>query len=239
MECVARSIQTLNGVAMFIFNAILLSLFSASSFAADLPVKVYSASELQKLSDSVYRSLNNRGQDENAVELLQNKLSNQPDHSKALQQIENALSADNSNSLRQIYRAASSASSGKIDTAPVQTVSGNIPAKINEKQVDNNQNMALSKPSIPERRANKRLDAWLERQSGDLDLPQQTTNPDTSPLMTMPAPEPQSATDDNAMSGAPSIESASQNAPLMTMPTPEPLPADVAASVLSPLTSQP
>ena len=105
--------------------------------------------------------------------------------------------------------------------------------------VDNNQNMALSKPSIPERRANKRLDAWLERQSGDLDLPQQTTNPDTSPLMTMPAPEPQSATDDNAMSGAPSIESASQNAPLMTMPTPEPLPADVAASVLSPLTSQP
>ena len=239
MECVARSIQTLNGVAMFIFNAILLSLFSASSFAADLPVKVYSASELQKLSDSVYRSLNNRGQDENAVELLQNKLSNQPDHSKALQQIENALSADNSNSLRQIYRAASSASSGKIDTAPVQTVSGNIPAKINEKQVDNNQNMALSKPSIPERRANKRLDAWLERQSRDEQTSPPAIEDAPSPLLDVPSSETPSSIDGNTTSEPQPAAVETDTAPLMTLPTPEPLPADVAASVLSPLTSQP
>lgn len=49
---------------MRIAIAILLCLMPVSTLAADLPVKVYSASELQKISDGIYREMNNQGQEE-------------------------------------------------------------------------------------------------------------------------------------------------------------------------------
>lgn len=58
---------------MRIAIAILLCLMPVSTLAADLPVKVYSASELQKISDGIYREMNNQGQEEQVeVNLLKN-----------------------------------------------------------------------------------------------------------------------------------------------------------------------
>ena len=59
--------------------------------AADQPIKVYSAQELQKIADSVYQSLNNRDVKAADVELIQNQLNQQPNHSDTLKQIEKAF----------------------------------------------------------------------------------------------------------------------------------------------------
>ena len=147
---------------MKIIALILFLLLSAASLhAADKPVKVYSAHELQKIADGIYREMNNQGQEEQVeVNLLKNPSEAVTLKANPLKQIEKALEADNQDALRQIYHSAVSASSGETEnkvsqpvavTAPVRPAAPEVPA-------------VVSRPAV--RRADSRLDAWIRRQSG-------------------------------------------------------------------------
>ena len=148
---------------MKIIALILFLLLSAASLrAADKPVKVYSAHELQKIADGIYREMNNQGQEEQVeVNLLKNPSEAVTLKANPLKQIEKALEADNQDALRQIYHSAVSASSGETEnkvsqpvavTAPVRPAAPEVPA-------------VVSRPAV--RRADSRLDAWIRRQSGE------------------------------------------------------------------------
>lgn len=169
---------------MRIAIAILLCLMPVSTLAADLPVKVYSASELQKISDGIYREMNNQGQEEQVeVNLLKNPSEAVTLKANPLKQIEKALEADNQDALRQIYHSAVSASSGETEnkvsqpvavTAPVRPAAPEVPA-------------VVSRPAV--RRADSRLDAWIRRQSGEETL-SETERPSAVPG-SRPQPVPQ------------------------------------------------
>lgn len=170
---------------MKIIALILFLLLSASSLhAADKPVKVYSAHELQKIADGIYREMNNQGQEEQVeVNLLKNPSAAVTLKANPLKQIEKALEADNQDALRQIYHSAVSASSGQTEnkvsqpvaiTAPVRPAAPEVPA-------------VVSRPAV--RRADSRLDAWIRRQSGEETL-SETERPSAVPN-SRPQPVPQ------------------------------------------------
>lgn len=170
---------------MKIIALILFLLLSASSLhAADKPVKVYSAHELQKIADGIYREMNNQGQEEQVeVNLLKNPSAAVTLKANPLKQIEKALEADNQDALRQIYHSAVSASSGQTEnkvsqpvavTAPVRPAAPEVPA-------------VVSRPAV--RRADSRLDAWIRRQSGEETL-SETERPSAVPG-SRPQPVPQ------------------------------------------------
>lgn len=161
---------------MKIIALILFLLLSAASLrAADKPVKVYSAHELQKIADGIYREMNNQGQEEQVeVNLLKNPSEAVTLKANPLKQIEKALEADNQDALRQIYHSAVSASSGETEnkvsqpvavTAPVRPAAPEVPA-------------VVSRPAV--RRADSRLDAWIRRQSGEETL-SETERPSAVP----------------------------------------------------------
>ena len=195
---------------MRIAIAILLCLMPVSTLAADLPVKVYSASELQKISDGVYRSLNNRGNGADTVELLQNQLNNEPDRSASLRQIEEAFANHTADGVRNIYYAATSAQKGAdnqtVSPKPSAPSAKTVPTSVDTSQSDTTTPEPMAE--VAKRRPNRRLDAWLERQSSSDD--RVDSSADSAPVQ-----EPQS----------------------MTVPAPTPLAADVAATVLAPLPS--
>lgn len=131
---------------MKIIALILFLLLSAASLhAADKPVKVYSAHELQKIADGIYREMNNQGQEEQVeVNLLKNPSEAVTLKANPLKQIEKALEADNQDALRQIYHSAVSASSGETEnkvsqpvavTAPVRPAAPEVPAVVSRPAV--------------------------------------------------------------------------------------------------------
>ena len=164
---------------MKIIALILFLLLSAASLhAADKPVKVYSAHELQKIADGIYREMNNQGQEEQVeVNLLKNPSEAVTLKANPLKQIEKALEADNQDALRQIYHSAVSASSGETEnkvSQPVAVTAPEVPA-------------VVSRPAV--RRADSRLDAWIRRQSGEETL-SETERPSAVPG-SRPQPVPQ------------------------------------------------
>ena len=124
--------------------------------AADQPIKVYSAQELQKIADSVYQSLNNRDVKAADVELIQNQLNQQPNHSDTLKQLEKAFAANKTDNLRHIYSAVNAVSTDVKTKEPTaqDDISANNPAP----------QVSIEKPE-PARRPSQRLDIWLERQN--------------------------------------------------------------------------
>lgn len=124
--------------------------------AADQSIKVYSAQELQKIADSVYQSLNNRDVKTADVELIQNQLNQQPNHSDTLKQLEKAFATDKTDSLRHIYRAVNAVSANA--EAPASVAQDNDKLKVPTPQVSTEKPETVRRPS-------QRLDVWLERQS--------------------------------------------------------------------------
>lgn len=170
---------------MKITALILFLLLSASPLrAADKAVKVYSAHELQKIADGIFKEMNNQGQEEQVeVNLLKNPSVPVTVRSGSLKQIEKALAADNQDAVQQIYHSAVSASSGQTEnkvsqpaavTAPIRPAASETPA-------------VVSRPAV--RRANSRLDAWIRRQSGE-ETPSEAEQPSVMPN-SRPQPVPQ------------------------------------------------
>lgn len=166
---------------MNINKVTLLLLLATPAYAADQPVKVYSAHELQKIADGIFREINNQGQEEQVeVNLLKNPSAAVTVKANPLKQIEKALAADNQDTLGQIYHSAVSASSGQMEnnvsqptaaTAPVRPTTPETPA-------------VVSRPAV--RRADGRLDAWIRRQSGE-EVPSRAEQP---PAVPNPQPQP-------------------------------------------------
>ena len=90
------------------------------------------------------------------VELIQNQLNQQPNHSDTLKQLEKAFAADKTDSLRHIYRAVNAVSTDVKTKEPTaqDDISANNPAP----------QVSIEKPE-PARRPSQRLDIWLERQN--------------------------------------------------------------------------
>lgn len=189
---------------MKIIALIFLLLSSAPAYAADKSVKVYSAHELQKIADGIFREMNNQGQEEQVeVNLLKNPSTAVTVKANPLKQIEKALSADNQDALRQIYHSAVSASSGQTEnkvsqpaavTAPVRPAASETPA-------------VVSRPAV--RRADSRLDAWIRRQSGE-ETPSETEQPSVVPNP-RPQPVPQTWQAQSAGGARPQASASSQS----------------------------
>ena len=161
---------------MKIIALILFLLLSASSLhAADKSVKVYSAHELQKIADGIYREMNNQGQEEQVeVNLLKNPSAAVTLKANPLKRIEKALSADNQDALRQIYYSAVSASLGETKNKVSQPVAVTAPVRPAAPEVS----AVVSRPAV--RRADSRLDAWIRHQSGE-ETPSETKQPSVVP----------------------------------------------------------
>ena len=137
-----------------------LSLLAAASANAAEPqmAKVYSAHDLQKLAEGVFREVNNREREDPVeVNLLKNPSAAVGVRPNPLKQIEKALAADNPDSLEQIYRSAVSASSGQVENKTPQPVAAVLPPP------QPSQMPAAEAPTV--RRPNRRLDDWLQHQN--------------------------------------------------------------------------
>lgn len=140
-----------------------MSLIASPLYAADQPVKVYSAHELQKMSDRVFNSLNANQVDEGSPDLLNQKTTATAPQtiSKSLRQIEKAFAADTQDELRQIYNSAVAAKTGNVPQTLPTAASASAPAT--PKVPSQNTSSEATAVAPIKRTPNNRLDAWFQR----------------------------------------------------------------------------
>ena len=137
-------------------------LYSSFAYAADQAVKIYSAYELQKIGEGVYKSLNTRNIEDAGAELIQTQ--SKPDHNASLQQIEKAMLSDTSDDIRRIYQAVAMTTKEKDTTSAssVEDKTDDVPPPI-VKSVIETQDAKVVETDL--RRPNQRIETWLRRQS--------------------------------------------------------------------------